>query len=104
QHPETYEQLESIGQQIATGMKASLQKLNLNFTINHIGSMLTLFFTDRPVTDFETAKTSDTALFGKYFHAMLNEGVYLAPSQFESLFFRSEERRVGKDCRYVSSQ
>lgn len=87
QHPETYEQLESIGQQIATGMKASLQKLNLNFTINHIGSMLTLFFTDRPVTDFETAKTSDTALFGKYFHAMLNEGVYLAPSQFESLFF-----------------
>ncbi|MFA7473987.1 MAG: glutamate-1-semialdehyde 2,1-aminomutase, partial [Spirosomataceae bacterium] len=74
QHPETYEQLESIGQQIATGMKASLQKLNLNFTINHIGSMLTLFFTDRPVTDFETAKTSDTALFGKYFHAMLNEG------------------------------
>lgn len=87
QHPETYEQLESIGQQIATGIKASLQKLNLNFTINHIGSMLTLFFTDRPVTDFETAKTSDTALFGKYFHAMLNEGVYLAPSQFESLFF-----------------
>jgi len=48
--------------------------------------MFTLFFTDQTVKDFETAKTSDTTLFGKYFRAMLEAGVYLAPSQYESLF------------------
>jgi glutamate-1-semialdehyde 2,1-aminomutase len=48
--------------------------------------MYSLFFTDQPVTDFESAKQADTGLFGKYFQAMLQRGVYLAPSQFESLF------------------
>jgi glutamate-1-semialdehyde 2,1-aminomutase len=48
--------------------------------------MISLFFTDQEVYDFDSAKTSDTALFGKYFNAMLENGVYIAPSQFESLF------------------
>lgn len=48
--------------------------------------MFTIFFTDQPVSDFETAKTSDTALFGRYFNEMLQRGIYLAPSQYESLF------------------
>jgi glutamate-1-semialdehyde 2,1-aminomutase len=48
--------------------------------------MFTLFFTDKVVTDYDTAKTSDTAMFGKYFNAMLRRGIYLAPSQYESLF------------------
>jgi glutamate-1-semialdehyde 2,1-aminomutase len=48
--------------------------------------MFSIFFTDKPVTDFDSAKTSDTALFGKYFQAMLQRGIYLAPSQYESLF------------------
>lgn len=86
-HPETYQILEDIGQKLATGIKNSIQKTGLSYTLNHIGSMLTLFFTDKAVFDFESAKTSDTALFGKYFHEMLNQGVYLAPSQYESLFF-----------------
>lgn len=87
QHPETYEQLDAIGTRVAEGIRTGLQKHRLDFTVNHIGSMLTLFFTNQHVHDFTSAKTSDTGLFGKYFHAMLNEGVYLAPSQFESLFF-----------------
>jgi len=87
QHPETYEQLDAIGARVAEGIRTGLQKHRLDFTVNHIGSMLTLFFTNQHVHDFDSAKTSDTGLFGKYFHAMLNEGVYLAPSQFESLFF-----------------
>ncbi len=86
-HPETYRILENTGDRIANGIKSSLAKLGLNYTVNHIGSMLTLFFTGEKVYNFETAKTSDTALFGKYFHAMLEEGVYLAPSQYEALFF-----------------
>lgn len=48
--------------------------------------MYSLFFTDQEVIDFTSAKTADTTLFGKYFHNMLERGVYLAPSQFESLF------------------
>jgi glutamate-1-semialdehyde 2,1-aminomutase len=85
-HPEVYTQLEATGNQVVTGIRSILDKLNLNYQINHIGSMYSLFFTDTPVVDFETAKTSDTAKFGKYFHGMLNKGIYLAPSQYEALF------------------
>ncbi len=85
-HPEVYTQLEATGNQIVSGIRSILDKLKLNYQINHIGSMYSLFFTDTPVTDFETAKTSDTAKFGKYFHGMLDKGIYLAPSQYEALF------------------
>lgn len=86
EHPEVYTQLESTGNQIVGGIRSILDKLNLSYQINHIGSMYSLFFTDTPVVDFETAKTSDTAKFGKYFHGMLDKGIYLAPSQYEALF------------------
>jgi len=85
-HPEAYTQLEATGNQIVSGIRSILDKLNLNYQINHIGSMYSLFFTDTPVIDFETAKTADTAKFGKYFHGMLDKGIYLAPSQYEALF------------------
>ncbi|MEZ5401035.1 MAG: glutamate-1-semialdehyde 2,1-aminomutase [Bryobacteraceae bacterium] len=55
-------------------------------TVNRVGSMFTFFFTDQPVTDYETAKRSDTKRFGEFFHHMLDRGVYLAPSQFEAGF------------------
>ena len=51
--------------------------------------MYSLFFTSQKVKDFTTAKTSDTTLFGKYFQGMLKKGIYLAPSQYESLFISS---------------
>ncbi len=85
-HPEVYTTLNAIGDKIVTGFRKSLDKLGLNYTINHIGSMYSLFFTDKEVFDFASAKHADTALFGKYFQAMLHKGIYLAPSQFESLF------------------
>jgi glutamate-1-semialdehyde 2,1-aminomutase len=85
-HPDIYDQLEKIGHKIEEGFRANLNRLNLRYTINRIGSMISLFFTEVRVVDFETAKTSDTALFGRYFNAMLERGVYVAPSQFESLF------------------
>ncbi len=86
EHPEVYTQLENTGSKIVGGIKEILKKLGLNYQINHIGSMYSLFFTDQPVVDFESAKTSDIPLFGRYFHAMLNRGIYLAPSQYEALF------------------
>ncbi|QDK80043.1 glutamate-1-semialdehyde-2,1-aminomutase [Spirosoma sp. KCTC 42546] len=86
EHPEVYTHLEEIGEKLTSGFKASLLKIGLNYTINHLGSMFTLFMTEQPVSNFTDAKTCDIPLFGRYFHAMLKRGVYLAPSQFESLF------------------
>jgi glutamate-1-semialdehyde 2,1-aminomutase len=85
-HPEVYTQLEESGRKLTSGFTASMNKLGLNYTLNHIGSMYTLFFTNQAVTDFPSAKSSDLVLFGKYFHAMLNRGIYMGPSQFESMF------------------
>ena len=85
-NPGVYKTLENTTQRIVNGIKSNLGKLGLNYTVNHLGSMFTLFFTSTEVVDFETAKTSDLASFGKYFHAMLDRGIYLAPSQYESLF------------------
>ncbi|RIJ41987.1 glutamate-1-semialdehyde 2,1-aminomutase [Pontibacter oryzae] len=85
-HPEVYTQLEQTTLKMVEGMQANMQKLGLNFTINRIGSMFSIFFTDQPVYDFESAKNSDTAFFGRYFNAMLQRGIYLAPSQYEALF------------------
>jgi glutamate-1-semialdehyde 2,1-aminomutase len=85
-HPEVYHRLEDIGNTLTNGMKENMQKLGVNYTLNHVGSMFTLFFTDKPVNNFEDAQTSDTALFGRYFQAMLKRGIYLAPSQYEAMF------------------
>ena len=85
-HPEVYEQVERNTTAIVEGFRDNLKKLNLNYTINHVGSMFSLFFTEQPVTDFRSASTSDTKLFGRYFQQMLSRGIYLAPSQFEALF------------------
>jgi glutamate-1-semialdehyde 2,1-aminomutase len=86
EHPEVYERIETVGNTLTSGIRANMQKLGLNYTLNHVGSMFTLFFTDKPVNNFEDAKSSDTALFGKFFNAMLKRGIYMAPSQYEAMF------------------
>ncbi len=78
-HPEIYDQLNA-----ATGRLAACAPENV--TVNRIGSMMTWFFTTSPVTDYDSAKLSDTVRFGKFFHAMLDRGIYLPPSQYEALF------------------
>ena len=85
-HPDVYEQADRSTTAIVEGFRDNLKKLDLNYTINHVGSMFSLFFTEQPVTDFRSASTSDTQRFGRYFRAMLEWGIYLAPSQFEALF------------------
>lgn len=85
-NPLVYKEIEDISIKMVVGMQQNIESLGLPYTINHIGSMFSIFFTDQEVVDFETAKSCDTALFGKYFQAMLKRGIYLAPSQFESLF------------------
>lgn len=81
-----YAKLEEKSAYLENGMKNLLKKANLNYTINRVGSMFTLFFTDAEVVDFDTAKLSDTSKFTKFFNSMLESGVYLPPSQFEACF------------------
>ncbi len=81
-----YERLESLSRRLADGIGRNLRTLGLQLTQNRVGSMSTLFFTEGPVTDFASAVKSDTGRFGAYFRAMLERGVYIAPSQFEAAF------------------
>ncbi|MBT1704939.1 glutamate-1-semialdehyde 2,1-aminomutase [Chryseosolibacter indicus] len=85
-NPGIYDALNGTANFIIQGLQKQISKYRLSCSINHVGSMFTLFFTDKKVIDFASAKTSDTVLFGKYFQAMLSRGVYLAPSQYEALF------------------
>lgn len=85
-HPEVYDKINKVSDYISNGLLQKLKSSSSHFTVNQVGSMMTLFFTEKKVIDFETAKTSDTVLFGKYFQAMLKRGVYLPPSQYEALF------------------
>ncbi|HEY9487164.1 MAG TPA: glutamate-1-semialdehyde 2,1-aminomutase, partial [Chryseosolibacter sp.] len=84
--PEIYKEINAVSSLLANGLRDQMKQRNLPFTINQVGSMITLFFTDQVVTDYDSARTADTVMFGKYFNAMLQRGVYLAPSQFEALF------------------
>jgi len=86
QHPELYDQLNRTTTHIADGTRQICAELGLNYTVNQVGSMFSVFFTDQPVTDLESAKTSNTEAFGRYFQAMLHRGIYLAPAQYEALF------------------
>ncbi|MEL7148111.1 MAG: glutamate-1-semialdehyde 2,1-aminomutase [Bacteroidota bacterium] len=85
-NPAVYDRINATTANMVKGVTKNLDKLDLPYTINHVGSMFSLFFTDKQVNDFEDAKTTDTQLFGKYFRLMLEEGIYLAPSQYEALF------------------
>lgn len=86
ENPSVYSKINESTTKIVTGFKNNHKELGVDFAINQVGSMFTLFFTNKAVTNFEDAKTSDTALFGNYFQGMLQEGIYLAPSQYEALF------------------
>ena len=81
-----YDKLESLGVRLEGGLLAAAAQANVPARMNRVGSMFTLFFTDRDVFDFESAKTSDMHRFNRFFHAMLDQGVFLPPSQFEAAF------------------
>jgi glutamate-1-semialdehyde 2,1-aminomutase len=81
-----YNTLEEKGKYLEAGLKENLKKLNKNYSMTRVGSMSCLFFTEEHVNNFASAVKSDTALYGKYFHKMLENGVYLAPAQFEAMF------------------
>jgi len=85
-HSEIYQQLEMKSRKLEEGMKNNLKEAGKKFTINRVGSMMTLFFTEREVKYYDDAVSSDTKLFANYFQEMLIQGIYLPPAQFEAFF------------------
>jgi len=83
---EVYPKLEAMGKTVAEGVAAEAVRAGVPLTLNRVGSMWTWFFTPGPVTNYEQAAKSDTAAFGRFHRAMLDQGVWLPPSQFEAAF------------------
>jgi glutamate-1-semialdehyde 2,1-aminomutase len=81
-----YSDLDKRGKNLAWAIEEIIQSYRLPLHLNSSGSMFTLFFTEKQVTDYDSAKSSDTSLFAAYFQEMLEQGIYLPPSQFETAF------------------
>lgn len=85
-NPGHYARLEALGARLEAGLKAVLSRKGVPHAVNRVGSMLTVFFTEGPVVTFKDAQRTDTALFRRFFHGLLDRGVYWPPSNFEAAF------------------
>lgn len=85
-HPEYYTQLNHTADEFFGKIKEILQQKNLPWQVNHVGSIGSIFFTEQPVTDYSSAKTSDVTAYARYCNQMLSHGIYIAPAQFEAMF------------------
>ena len=92
-----YRKLERLGSTLAEGLSDAAHRAGVAISLNRVGSLLTVFFTDRPVMNYDDAKLSDTAAYGTFFQAMLAQGVYLPPSQFEAWFLSGAHTRGDVD-------
>ena len=94
-HDEIYAKLDKLSEELVTGVAAAAEEAELSLTHNRVGSMFTWFFTPEPVTSWDSAAKSDTKAFARFFRAMLENGIYLPPSQFEAAFLSAAHS--GKD-------
>jgi glutamate-1-semialdehyde 2,1-aminomutase len=83
---QVYKQLDEMAGKLVAGIAAAAKEAGVTMTANRVGSMFTFFFTDKQVTDWDSAATCDTAKFGRFHGALLDAGVWLPPSQFEAAF------------------
>ncbi|MBL0882785.1 MAG: glutamate-1-semialdehyde 2,1-aminomutase [Chitinophagaceae bacterium] len=88
-NPSLYQELNDKTTYLHEGLNKVLTESGTPFVINRFGSMISIHFSEKPVTDFTSASTANNALFNKYFHAMLKKGIYLPPSAFESWFLNN---------------
>ena len=84
--PGIYEDLERKSAKLCNGLKKNIEDAGVKACFTRVGSMFSMFFTDKEVFDYQTVTSCDTELFKRYFNAMLEEGIYIAPSQFEAGF------------------
>jgi glutamate-1-semialdehyde 2,1-aminomutase len=85
-HQDVYAKLDKLAGEVVEGVASAAKEAGVTLCHNRVGSMFTWFFVRGPVTDWTSAAKSDTAAFGRFFRAMLENGIYLAPSQFEAAF------------------
>lgn len=85
-HPEIYTRIENNAKKLAEAFRVRAEKQNIPLHVNQVGSLLCAFFTDQKVKDYAGALSSDTVAYAKYFGEMLEQGIYVAPSQFEAMF------------------
>jgi len=104
QKPGTFEALENRAAKLIAGSSAAAGDARVRVVTNRVGTMFTTFFTDRAVTNWASAKTSDTKKFGAFFRAMLEHGVYLAPSQFEAGFLSTAHSDAEIDATIRAAQ
>jgi glutamate-1-semialdehyde 2,1-aminomutase len=95
--PGTYEQLGEKGEYLGRGLVQAAGEAGIAVTLNRVESLISLFFCSESVTDLDSALKSDQAQFGRYFNLMLDQGIYLAPSQFEALFVSLAHTREDLD-------
>lgn len=95
--PEVYKKTFELGEMLRNGAADIIKEAGLPYNVTGIGSLSCIFFTDKEVTDYTSAKTSDTAEFAKYFNHMLSRGNYFGPSQFESIFVSAAHTKENID-------
>jgi len=104
QNPGIYHELEEKGNYLKQGLEKVLKESKTPFTINHLGSMISIHFSDHPVVDFGSATSANNAFFNKFFHAMLNRGIYLPPSAFETWFLSNALTKEDLDRTIVAAK
>jgi glutamate-1-semialdehyde 2,1-aminomutase len=102
-NPSIYSQLEEKTVYLKTGLQKVFETSGTPFVINQLGSMISVHFSDKPVTDFTSAASANNALFNKFFHAMLNRGIYLPPSAFETWFISNALSNDDLDATIVAA-
>ncbi len=102
-HPEYYRELERKARRLALAFAERAKKTGEKLWVNQIGSLLSVFFTEGPVQDYDSALASDTKAYGAYFGEMLDQGVYVAPSQFEAMFVSAAhtDEEIEETCKVI---
>jgi glutamate-1-semialdehyde 2,1-aminomutase len=104
QKPGAFERLDSLAQRLTNGLAKAFQAVEIPSTINRVGSMFTGFFNPGPVESLANAEGSDTEMYGRYFHAMQEQGVYIAPSQFEAGFVSTAHTEADIDATIAKAE
>jgi glutamate-1-semialdehyde 2,1-aminomutase len=102
--PGFYEGLEGLGERWRRGIREVAREGDVPFTINQVGSMVSIFFTEEPVTEFSAAARADTEAFKDFFWHMLRYGIYLAPSQYEAGFISSAHSEEDLEKTFEAAQ
>ena len=103
-NPSVYNELDHKSNYLKKGLKTIFEDKGIPYVINHVGSMLSVHFSDKPVNDFASASSANNNLFNKFFHAMLKRGIYLPPSAFETWFLSNTLTQNDLDSTIIAAR